>query len=106
LPSNGSPHPIQQKLNGVVDRMESITKQLRFFIKPGEEKMERVVLNEVIAGALELMQHDFSHGRGRGELRHRGDGGSHGQQAAARAGSDQPASTTRFTRCRKRQKPN
>jgi two-component system C4-dicarboxylate transport sensor histidine kinase DctB len=60
IAKNGSPHPIQQKLNGVVDRMESITKQLRFFIKPGDEKMERVVLNEVIAGALELMQHDFS----------------------------------------------
>jgi len=58
--SNANPHPIQQKLNGVVDRMESITKQLRFFIKPGEEKMERVMLNDVVAGAVGLMQHDFS----------------------------------------------
>ncbi|WP_299861666.1 ATP-binding protein [uncultured Hoeflea sp.] len=60
IASNGPPHPIQQKLNGVVDRMESITKQLRFFIKPGDEKMERVVLNDVILSALELMQHDFT----------------------------------------------
>ncbi|GAB5460076.1 sensor histidine kinase [Hoeflea alexandrii] len=60
IAGNGTPHPIHQKLSGVVDRMESITRQLRFFIKPGEVKMERVVLNEVIAGALELMQHDFA----------------------------------------------
>lgn len=60
ISGNGPPHPIQQKLNGVVDRMESITKQLRFFIKPGDEKMERVVLNDVVSNALELMHHDFT----------------------------------------------
>lgn len=60
ISGNGPPHPIQQKLNGVVDRMESITKQLRFFIKPGDEKMEQVVLNDLVSSALELMQHDFT----------------------------------------------
>ncbi|WP_394688741.1 cache domain-containing protein [Hoeflea sp.] len=59
IANDGSPHPLQPKLNGVVDRMESITKQLRFFTKPGEEKMERVVLNDVVCSAMELMQHDF-----------------------------------------------
>lgn len=60
IANDGSPHPLQPKLNGVVDRMESITKQLRFFTKPGEEKMERVMLNDVVCSAMELMQHDFN----------------------------------------------
>lgn len=59
IANDGAHHPLQQKLNGVVDRMESITKQLRFFTRPGEEKMERVLLKDVVGSALELMQHDL-----------------------------------------------
>lgn len=57
--TDGHLHPNQNKLNGVVDRMESITKQLRFFTKPGDQKMERVLLNDVISESLEMMQHDL-----------------------------------------------
>ncbi len=51
--------PTMKKLNGVVDRMENITKQLRFFTKPGGQKVEKVNLSEVISGALDLVQHDI-----------------------------------------------
>ncbi|MGB7431166.1 MAG: ATP-binding protein [Ahrensia sp.] len=59
LDANGTPHPNQARLNSVVDRMEGITKQLRFFTKPGEQKLEPVLLHEVIAASVALMQHDF-----------------------------------------------
>jgi two-component system C4-dicarboxylate transport sensor histidine kinase DctB len=51
--------PTLKKLGGVVDRMENITKQLRFFTKPGEQKIETVEISDVISGALELVQHDI-----------------------------------------------
>ena len=47
------------KLAGVVDRMDNITKELRFFTKPGDTALEAVVLVDVINSALELMKHDF-----------------------------------------------
>ncbi len=59
LDPNATPHPNQTKLNGVVDRMESITKQLRFFTKPGDQAMGRVELNDVIEDSIALIQHDF-----------------------------------------------
>jgi two-component system C4-dicarboxylate transport sensor histidine kinase DctB len=51
--------PTLKKLGGVVDRMENITKQLRFFTKPGEQKIETIEISDVISGALELVQHDI-----------------------------------------------
>lgn len=59
LGNGGTPHPSQAKLNSVVDRMEGITKQLRFFTKPGEQALECVLLHDVIAASVSLMQHDF-----------------------------------------------
>lgn len=59
LGNGGTPHPSQAKLNSVVDRMEGITKQLRFFTKPGEQALEPVLLHDVIAASVSLMQHDF-----------------------------------------------
>lgn len=59
LDADGGPHPSQAKLNGVVERMEGITKQLRFFTKPGEQKLEPVLLSEVVRAGLALMQHDL-----------------------------------------------
>ncbi len=47
------------KLNTVVDRMENITKQLRFFAKPGDEKRERVSFQDVFSGVMGLMEHDI-----------------------------------------------
>jgi len=63
ISDNGRVHPNQAKLNGVVDRMESITKQLRFFTKPGDQKMEPVLLTDVVSGSYELMRHEFETAR-------------------------------------------
>lgn len=59
LDDGGRPHPNQAKLNGVVDRMEGITKQLRFFTKPGEQKLEAVLVEDVINASVSLLQHEF-----------------------------------------------
>ncbi len=59
LVNNGISHPTLAKLNAVAARMENITRQLRFFTKPGDEKIERVMLGDVLSGCMELMQHDF-----------------------------------------------
>ena len=59
ISSVGQSRPTLNKLNGVVDRMENITKQLRFFTKPGDQNIERVNLQDVISSSLELIQHDI-----------------------------------------------
>jgi len=48
-----------EKLNKVVDRMENITKQLRFFTKPGDEKLAIVSFQDVFADVLTLVEHDI-----------------------------------------------
>ncbi len=48
-----------EKLNKVVDRMENITKQLRFFTKPGDEKLETVSLQDVLGDVIALVDHDI-----------------------------------------------
>lgn len=59
--SNGeSSNSTLVKLKSVVDRMENITKQLKFFTKPGDQKLEVVKLSDVISGALELLAHDIN----------------------------------------------
>ncbi len=47
------------KLNKVVDRMENITKQLRFFTKPGDEKLAIVSLQDVLGDVMALVEHDI-----------------------------------------------
>lgn len=47
------------KLTAVIDRMDNLTKQLRFFVKPGQEKFEPVSIAETVRGALELVRHDL-----------------------------------------------
>lgn len=47
------------KLTAVIDRMDNLTKQLRFFMKPGQEKFEPISINEAVKGALELVRHDL-----------------------------------------------
>ncbi|VAV92142.1 FIG00740943: hypothetical protein [hydrothermal vent metagenome] len=48
-----------EKLNKVVDRMENITRQLRFFTKPGDEKLETVSLQDVFGDVMALVDHDI-----------------------------------------------
>jgi two-component system C4-dicarboxylate transport sensor histidine kinase DctB len=49
------------RLNKLVDRMENITRQLRFFAEPGASALAPVALGEVLDGALELTQHELAH---------------------------------------------
>lgn len=47
------------KLQALVERMEGITRQLKFFSRKGRDKFEEVDLNDAMANALELLQPDF-----------------------------------------------
>ncbi len=51
-----------EKLTRVIDRMDNITKQLRFFTRPistqrQEDQMQNIDLRDVIKGALDLVEH-------------------------------------------------
>lgn len=48
-----------QRLTAIVDRMENITRQLRFFARPSEEKLEEIALQTVLDGVLVLVDHDL-----------------------------------------------
>lgn len=52
--------PTLERINSLVIRMEHITKQLRFFAKPGEDQIELVNLKDVVQNAIELTTHDLS----------------------------------------------
>ena len=47
-------------LGRIVQRMESITKQLRFFASPGDQNLEMFDLKDAVHGALNLVEHDVS----------------------------------------------
>lgn len=47
------------KLNTVLDRMDTITRQLRFFAKPGNEKLEEFAIQDVWTGTMDLVGHDL-----------------------------------------------
>ncbi|MEM1049415.1 MAG: ATP-binding protein [Pseudomonadota bacterium] len=47
------------KLNKVLDRMDTITRQLRFFAKPGNEKLEEFAIQDVWTGTMDLVGHDL-----------------------------------------------
>ncbi|MEM8540857.1 MAG: cache domain-containing protein [Pseudomonadota bacterium] len=47
------------KLTAVIDRMDNLTKQLRFFVKPGQEKFEPISINDAVTSAMELVRHDL-----------------------------------------------
>lgn len=54
-----------EKFTRVIDRMDNITKQLRFFTRPistqqQEDKAQNIDLQEVIKGALDLVDHTLS----------------------------------------------
>lgn len=53
------PPPLAQQAKRIVSRMEHITKQLKFFATPGSKPQEKVDLQDVVRGALMLIQPDF-----------------------------------------------
>lgn len=48
--------PLNEKMQGLVARMENITRQLKFFSRKGRDSLETFDLAEAISGALELLQ--------------------------------------------------
>ena len=50
---------VMRSLSGIVDRMENITKQLKFFATPDADFVENLNLFEIAARAVELMRYDF-----------------------------------------------
>ena len=51
---------LTQKIGGLVDRMEGITRQLKFFARTSEEPFEDVDLRDCIDAVLELMVPSFN----------------------------------------------
>ncbi|GAA6164073.1 ATP-binding protein [Pelagimonas sp. KU-00592-HH] len=52
--------PLNEKMQGLVLRMENITKQLKFFSRKGRDQFEVLDLREVVDVALELMEPNIS----------------------------------------------
>ena len=52
----GGTTPLQDKMQGLVGRMENITKQLKFFSRKGRDQFEDIALDDVMAQALELLE--------------------------------------------------
>lgn len=55
--------PLTEKMEGLVARMESITKQLKFFSRKGRDKYEAVDIRDVLDDALELLEPNINHVR-------------------------------------------
>jgi len=53
------PTSFMEKMNGLALRMENITKQLKFFAKPGSDAFDLVDMRDVLKGAEELLQADL-----------------------------------------------
>ena len=47
--------PLNDKMQGLVARMEDITRQLKFFSRKGRDQFETVDLAQIISGALDLL---------------------------------------------------
>jgi len=55
--------PLTEKMEGLVARMESITRQLKFFSRKGRDKFEPVDIRDVLEDALDLLEPNISHVR-------------------------------------------
>ncbi|WP_136440455.1 sensor histidine kinase [Pacificoceanicola onchidii] len=53
--------PLNDKMQGLVARMENITKQLKFFSRKGRDKFEPLDLREVVAAARDLNAPNIAH---------------------------------------------
>ena len=58
---NSSGSKVMNSLSGIVDRMDNITKQLKFFATPDADFEENLDLYEILKRAVELMRYDFKH---------------------------------------------
>lgn len=54
---------LTEKMEGLVARMESITKQLKFFSRKGRDQFEPLDLRDVMDKALELLEPNIAHAR-------------------------------------------
>jgi len=55
----GKTSPLTKSLSPILDRMEGIARQLRFFASPGNEPMRRIDLVAVARNAADLVVHDL-----------------------------------------------
>lgn len=53
--------PLTEKMEGLVARMESITRQLKFFSRKGRDQFEAVDLRDIMDDALELLEPNINH---------------------------------------------
>ena len=58
---NTSGSKVMNSLSGIVDRMDNITKQLKFFATPDADFKENLDIYEIAKRAVELMRYDFEH---------------------------------------------
>jgi two-component system C4-dicarboxylate transport sensor histidine kinase DctB len=58
---NTSGSKVMSSLSGIVDRMDNITKQLKFFATPDADFDENIDIFEISKRAVELMRYDFEH---------------------------------------------
>jgi two-component system C4-dicarboxylate transport sensor histidine kinase DctB len=59
ISKNYTPGGLADKLSAIVARMENITRELKHFSAPAEVKKEPIKIDEVIAGALTLTDHNL-----------------------------------------------
>ncbi|MEM9433872.1 MAG: ATP-binding protein [Pseudomonadota bacterium] len=50
------PTPLNEKMQGLVERMENITRQLKFFSRKGHDSFEQCDLVAILQGALDLLE--------------------------------------------------
>ncbi|MCZ4273270.1 ATP-binding protein [Maritalea porphyrae] len=60
ISSGHKPGGVIDHLNGLVRRMENITKELKFFSMPGDNNTETIDIADLIDGAVGLTKHDLS----------------------------------------------
>ena len=59
LETNPTTTELTTNLGRIVQKMESITKQLRFFASPGDQNLQTFDLKDAVQGALSLIEHDL-----------------------------------------------
>lgn len=60
LTQSSDPGGVLHRLGRIANRMENITKQLKFFASPGDTSMQEVDLRDLVDGAQILLEPDFS----------------------------------------------
>jgi len=60
ISSGHKPGGLVDQLRGLVQRMENITKELKFFSVRGDSKTQDIAINDLVDGAIGLVKHDLA----------------------------------------------